>query len=185
MRIAAGLSPMRPELSRLPMHAEADGRSLDCNACHGAHDYDTRQAAVEACLGCHADEHSLAYEGSIHHGLWQAELSGAGEPGSGVSCATCHLPRVEDEGLGRVAVAHNQNDFLRPSDKMIRAVCMDCHGLGFALDALADPALMRSNYRGRPARKVESIHYAASLRWELEGRPPPWETSKQPKENPR
>ena len=55
------------------------------------------------------------------------------------------------------------NDTLRPNDKMIRAACMDCHGLGFAIDALADPALVANNFRGRPGRHVESIHYAATL----------------------
>ena len=184
MRIAAGLAPMSPAEARLPMQREAYARSLDCNACHGAHAFDTSHAAVEACLECHADEHSLAYESSPHHLLWQAEQAGDLAPGAGVSCASCHLPRLQDERPpDRVLVSHNQNDFLRPGDKMIRAVCMSCHGLGFSIDALADAALVRSNFRGDPAREVESIHYATTLRWELEGRKPPWERSNENETN--
>ncbi len=180
MRIAAGLAPMSPAQARLPMREQAHDRSVDCNSCHGAHAFDTRQAAVEGCLECHADEHTLAYESSPHHLLWQAEQRGELAPRSGVSCATCHLPRLLDERPpDRVLVSHNQNDFLRPGDKMIRAACMSCHGLGFSIDALADAALVRSNFRGDPAREVQSIHYAAALRWELEGRSPPWERSKE------
>lgn len=180
MRLAADLSPMQPHLARLPMHDEAGSTSLDCNACHSAHAYDTQTAAVESCLGCHADDHSLAYRDSKHFFAWQAELAGDAPPGSGVSCATCHLPRVPTPGANGLArVAHNQNDFLRPNEKMIRSVCMDCHGLPFSIDSLADPALIHTNFRGQPSRKIESIHYASTLRWELEGKAPPWADAKQ------
>ena len=174
MRLTAGLGPMTPALARIPMHDDVGERELDCNACHGAHAYDTRHAAVDACLECHADEHTEAYRASAHFTLWQREGDGTAVPGSGVSCATCHLPRVVDADAGRTVVAHNQNDFLRPNEKMIRPVCMQCHGLGFSLDSLADPALVAANFRGQPSRKVESIHYASVLRWDLEGRTPPW-----------
>ena len=188
MRLAAGLSAMTPSQARLPMQPESADHALDCNQCHSAHAYDTREAAVEACLTCHADDHSLAYEASPHAELWRSEESGEGPPGSGVSCATCHLPRIADaRDSESTHVAHNQNDFLRPNDKMIRSSCLHCHGLGFSIDALADPALITNNFVGRPAREVESIHYAAKLRWELEGRDPPWSaansnsTEKEPK----
>jgi hypothetical protein len=39
-------------------------------------------------------------------------------------------------------------------------VCGHCHGLQFTLDALADPALVRGNFTGRPAVRVESIEWA-------------------------
>ena len=179
MRIAAELSPMTPGQARLPMRDEAHDTELGCHSCHGAHDYDTRHAAVEACVQCHADDHTLAYDASPHAELWRAEVDGSAPAGSGVSCATCHFPRVKSEPLpGRIRVAHNQNDTLRPNDKMIRSSCMSCHGLGFAIDALADAELVQRNFSGRPAREVASIHYAAELRWELEGRPPPWNEEK-------
>jgi len=159
MRVAAGLEPMRPDLARLPMKADAHG-DLGCASCHGAHAFDPRAAVVEACAGCHADEHSLAYFGSPHHALQVREEAGDAPPGSGVSCATCHLPRVERGG--ETVVWHNQNATLRPNEKMIRAACLDCHGLGFSLDALADAALVRRNFRGAPDRHVESVDWAVA-----------------------
>ena len=100
---AAGLSPMTPAMARLPMQPHVLHRELDCSSCHGAHDYDTRYAAVEACLQCHADDHSLAYMNTTHFTLWQNEMSGAAPAGTGVSCATCHMPRLENEE-GRIFV---------------------------------------------------------------------------------
>ena len=43
---------------------------------------------------------------------------------------------------------------------MIRPVCLDCHGLGFAIDALADADLVARNFRGKPSVHVESIEWA-------------------------
>lgn len=164
MRPAAGLEPMSPADARLPMQADALSRTLDCNSCHDAHAVDVRRAAVEACLACHADEHSTAYADSPHFRLWQAEVSGAGKPGSGVSCASCHLPR-EARGTSsgeRIVVQHNQNANLRPNEKMIREVCLTCHSLALSIDALADPGLIRRNFSGSPARHVPSIEMALS-----------------------
>jgi hypothetical protein len=139
---------------------------LGCGSCHAAHQLETKKAAVEACLGCHDDQHSRAYEGSAHAKLWRDELSGLAPAGSGVSCATCHLPRrapsdAEHPGEGptsqRVVVEHNQNDNLRPSDKQVRSVCLNCHGLGFSFDALSDEKLVARNFQGQPSRAVKTI----------------------------
>jgi formate-dependent nitrite reductase cytochrome c552 subunit len=152
------------------MKSTASHRELSCSACHGAHTFDTRQAAVESCMDCHDDAHTLAYQDSTHYALWRAELDGSLPPGSGVSCATCHLPRERhaEGSTTRVLVQHNQNANLRPNEKMLRTVCLDCHGLGFALDALADPALVRANFRGRPSRHIESLDLAERRRRELQ-----------------
>lgn len=158
MRLASGLSPMTPEQARLPMNHDSLHKELTCVACHNSHEFDTQYAAVDACLGCHKDEHSLAYIDSPHHELWKAEVAGDAEPGSGVSCATCHLPRV-DEGNG-IAVQHNQNHYLRPNEKMARPVCGSCHGLQYTLDALADEALIKSNFVGQSEKRVDSIDMA-------------------------
>lgn len=166
MRLTQGLPPMRPELARLPMKPEAAHGTLTCISCHGPHEADTRRAAVESCLQCHNDGHSLAYQGSSHHRLWQAELAGAAPAGSGVSCASCHMPREEHgaPGTATVSVQHNQSLNLRPVEKMARGVCIRCHGLGFALDSLADPALGRSNFDGPPRHHIESIEMVQSRR---------------------
>ena len=156
MRLKQKLSPMTPGMARHPMQADASNKELGCASCHGAHGFDTRRAAVEACLGCHDDRHSRAFRESPHF------LAGtAGKPA--VTCATCHLPREihRQDGTDVVQVQHNQNWNLRPNEKMARGVCMNCHGLGFTLDALADPALIANNFRGQPARHVESVEWAA------------------------
>jgi hypothetical protein len=165
MRLAEGLSPMTPARARRPMHAKARGNELGCTSCHAAHRFDTRRAAVEACVGCHRDRHTGAYERSPHYALWKKELAGELPPGSGVSCASCHLPRDEfrapDLGAKRVLVQHNQSDNLRPNEKMIRPVCMSCHGLGFSIDALADSKLLQDNFLGRPQVRVKSLEMVA------------------------
>jgi hypothetical protein len=149
------------------MKAAARGESLDCNSCHGAHRFDREHAAADACQGCHADKHTLAYAESPHGKAWRAELVGTAARGSGVSCATCHMPQ---ERTGRVQ--HDQNDNLRPREKMIRSVCLDCHGLAFAIDALADPALIESNFAAAPRAHVPSIDWALARRHPP--RAPPW-----------
>ena len=154
MRLTAGLGAMQPQLARLPMRPESHARDLDCNSCHRAHEFDRLEAAVESCEGCHDDRHTRAYRGSPHFALMQAEWAGRGDPGSGVSCASCHLPRrpVQHEGRRQVVAIHNQNDNLRPVDRMARDVCMHCHGLGYSLEALADRALVERNFIGAPAK---------------------------------
>ena len=159
MRLAAGLSALSPADARLPMQHESLHKSMNCSACHAGHRFDTRYAAVEACLSCHKDEHSLAYKQSSHFELWQHELSGEAAAGSGVSCATCHMPRIEDSN-GKVTVNHNQNWNLEPREKMARSVCMNCHGLGFTLDSLASPESVSSCYATTPAEHVPSIEMA-------------------------
>ena len=165
MRLAEGLSPLTPARARRPMHAKAHHTELTCTSCHGAHRFDTTKAAVDACVGCHRDEHTAAYERSPHYALWRKELAGGTPAGSGVSCASCHLPRVEHRAAGssakRILVEHNQNDNLRPNEKMIRPVCMSCHGLGFSIDALADEALIRNNFAGAPRVHIKSLEMVA------------------------
>ncbi|WP_444930070.1 cytochrome c3 family protein [Microbulbifer sp. SSSA002] len=136
-----------PQQARLPMNANATDE-LSCISCHGPHEVDMQFAAVEACLGCHNDEHSLAYQDSPHFSTWQTN------PEGGVSCASCHLPR-ETHGE-QVVVNHNQNHNLRPNEKMM-PVCLSCHGAEFSLAALADKALINSNFKHKPAEKHETF----------------------------
>ena len=163
MRSAVELSPMTPEQARLPMKNDVHDRSLTCISCHSAHRFDTRKAAAEVCLQCHDDNHSRNYLSSPHARLWQQEGENPALRDTGVSCATCHLPRIRHatvEGGKRMMVDHNQNNTLRPNEKMLRPVCLQCHGLGFSLDALADPALIDNNFQGQPTNHVKSIDMA-------------------------
>ncbi len=159
VRLEAGLRPMRPAWSGLPFTDEAHDKELSCVSCHEADKPDTRKAAVEACLECHADDHSKAYRNTRHEQLWRDELAGRGAPGTGVSCATCHMPRYALEtpdGNRRVAVSHNVTGNLRPPIKQGR-VCLACHTLQFTHDSLADKKLMHRNFKGPPAKHVKSI----------------------------
>ena len=164
MRPAAGLERMSPSEARLAMQPDARSLILDCGSCHDPHSVGVRRAAVDACLACHADGHSKAYQNSPHSRLWQSEMVGDGKPGSGVSCASCHLPREARRVSGdqQIVVQHNQNANLRPNEKMIREVCMRCHSLAFAIDSLADRDLVRRNFAGPPGRHVHSIDMALS-----------------------
>ena len=89
-----------------------------------------------------------------------------------MSCASCHLPRTEyrapDVGGKRILVQHNQNDNLRPNEKMIRPVCMSCHGLGYSVDAVADAALVLQNFLGKPRVHVKSHDMVAERVKEIE-----------------
>jgi len=67
------------------------------------------------------------------------------------------MPREKPENGAAVVVQHNQNDNLRPSEKMVRNVCTSCHGVGFSLDSVADPELVRANFAGRPKKHVASV----------------------------
>ena len=146
--------------ARVSLKPDVHDRELTCTTCHDPHAQDLVFAAVDACLTCHNDSHSLAYKDSPHFKLWTAEQAGDLPPGSGVTCATCHMPQTEKGG--KILTNHNQNDTLRPNEKMIRPTCMSCHGLAFAIDALADPALIENNFSGQPNRHIDSVDWALS-----------------------
>ena len=154
-----GLEPLSVSEAMVPMKPDAHDRLLgNCGNCHKPHEQDLREAAVEACTSCHNDDHTNAYFTSPHYSLWQAEMSGDAEPGTGVGCSDCHMPKVKK---GRSAyTTHNQNAYFRPNEKMIRPVCMQCHSVDFAIDALADPNLVENNFNGRPTKHIESIDWA-------------------------
>lgn len=139
------LSPMTPALARLPMHNTEAHKSLDCQACHESHQYDRVYASYEACVKCHNDEHTNNYKNSKHFNLFQQETLSLSPKGTGVSCATCHMPHVKKGG--RWIVDHDQSNNLRPNEKMTRNVCTSCHGLQFSMDAMADPSVIKGNFQ--------------------------------------
>ena len=160
MRIGEGLTAMLVGSSRMNMIANSRDKELSCSSCHDPHSTDTKKASVEACLGCHADEHSTNYKKSKHFELFRDERAAQGKrPLTGVSCATCHMPRHEKtiRGHKRILVEHNQSLNLRPREKQIRSVCLNCHSLRFSIDALADDRLVDANFVGSPNKHIESI----------------------------
>ena len=161
------LDAMTPKLGRLGFNDSAQNTSLTCSACHDPHKPDLQRASVESCFGCHNDQHSNAYLTSPHARAWEAEKSGVGAPNSGVTCATCYLPSEQHKQIidretrtKKVSVQHNQNATLRPNEKMIRPVCLQCHSLEFSIDALADEALILNNFNGKPSEHIESVDWA-------------------------
>lgn len=163
MRLKQSLPAMTPDQALLPMKHQAGHKALTCNACHAAHTYDVQQAAVESCLTCHNDEHSLSYKQSKHYALWVKEVNGESDEGTGVSCASCHMPRISydvSEWMSRTIVDHNQSANLSPNTKMIRSSCQHCHGLEFTLDALADEELIDSNFQGHPTKHIQTMDLA-------------------------
>ena len=162
MRLAQGLEAITPGAARLSFNSDKQAEPHSCLACHGAHRFDTQYAATSACLNCHQDEHSTAFNDSPHGQLAIAVATGELPAEQGVTCATCHLPRVpvSEQNKDVLRVEHNQNMNLRPNEKMIRPVCMQCHSLGFSIDALADEALIKNNFSGRPTEHVPSIDWA-------------------------
>lgn len=153
---------MSPSLARIPMKVDSFDEELTCNTCHKAHDYLMEEAAVESCIGCHDDQHTNAYKNSKHFELWRQEVSGELEKGAGVSCASCHMPKVFNKDHTEMHTQHNQNHNLRPNEKMIRSVCMNCHGLQFSLNALADQDLILNNFSSASKVHVESIEWATA-----------------------
>ena len=177
MRLAQNLSPISTKNARLSFTKESADVQHGCNSCHTAHTFNTQTASTESCLDCHNDEHSLGFKKSPHGQLQKKSLQGLIPIEQSVSCATCHMPRnihktnknisgtnivnkQSTEKEFKISVEHNQNLNLRPNEKMIRPVCMQCHNLEFSIDALADKELIKNNFNGKPKRHIPSIDWA-------------------------
>lgn len=146
MTLAAEMKPMKVSEARLDMQTEALHLELTCGSCHDPHNPDLKIAAVVSCQGCHNDQHTNNYASSKHAALFEKELNGKLKEGEGVSCASCHMPRKKKGKL--VFVEHNQSLNLKPNSKILRSVCMNCHGLEYATAALADKSLITRNFSG-------------------------------------
>jgi len=163
MRLAEGLPAMQVKDARLKMHESAKDKVLNCQSCHSDHSFNTEKAAIDSCLSCHADDHSNAYKKSKHYRAFLSSMNGKDDSKESVTCAGCHLPRVasQEDGVKRILVDHNQNNYLRPNEKMIRSVCMNCHGLKFSLESLADRKLILNNFTGEPS--IENKGFALAM----------------------
>ncbi|RMF19200.1 MAG: hypothetical protein D6758_02505 [Gammaproteobacteria bacterium] len=132
------------------IRSDALAREQGCTTCHRLHE--PGPVTVQTCRACHDGPHSRAFETSPHATLTRGE-----QP---FSCATCHFPKART-ARGRVQTHHNASANLRPNEKMVRTVCLDCHGLGFTLDALAQPELIRTNFTGLPTDHIPSLDWVA------------------------
>ncbi len=158
IRLLEDESPLTPAMARLPMQHDAMQKQMNCNACHDVHSAKTVEASVDACLTCHNDNHSLNYQNSKHAELFAASKE-LPRPGPGaVSCATCHLPRITDEFDETVVhVNHNNTYNLKPQDRMVGDVCMNCHGIEYSYNSIFDPELVESNFDRPPTLEMESF----------------------------
>ena len=137
--------------------------------CSGCHEYSRTSSSydsIDICLSCHSDEHSLNYLNSKHYRFYK---NGKGEQAglNAVSCAACHMPRVEkkDGNLVRHSL-HNTGANLWPKEHMIQSVCIYCHNLQFSIDSMADADLRKKNFIGKPTKSIKSIKMAVSSKYQ-------------------
>ena len=164
IRLLEDESPLTPAMARLPMKHDAFTKQMNCNACHDVHISNTMQASVDACLTCHNDNHSLNYQNSKHAQLVDKSLP---RPDSGaVTCATCHLPRTgveKSDGTTLVKVNHNNTYTLKPQDRMVGDVCLNCHGVEYAYNSIFDPELVEANFDRPPTLELETFDLIRAL----------------------
>ena len=160
IRLHEGLSPLQPKFAQIPMQPSAKNRVMNCGTCHNVHSVNTQEAAVSSCLTCHADIHSLNYKNSRHAEIFFAQESLDHPSVEAVSCATCHLPRQTFEqatGPDFVGINHNNTLTLKPRDRMVKAVCMNCHGMEYSYNSIFDDGLVESNFDRPPTLEMETL----------------------------
>jgi len=59
-----------------------------------------------------------------------------------------------------VIVNHDQSSNLRPNEKMLREVCVNCHGLQFAMNSITDKELIKDNFSKKPTKKHPGIQWS-------------------------
>lgn len=170
IRLLEGESPLTPALAHLPMKGKALDKTMNCNTCHDVHSVNTALAAVDACLTCHNDAHSLNYKSSKHGQLWLAQGRLPRPTEQSTTCATCHLPRQVSESTEGVTVNHNSTYTLKPRDRMVKEVCMNCHGMEFAYNSIFDDDLVESNFARPPTQNLDTIEMVRALEQERSGR---------------
>lgn len=155
IRIGEDLSPLTPKMAKLPMKETAFKQQMNCNTCHDVHSVNTFVAATDSCLTCHNDSHSLNYQNSKHANLFAAEGILPRPSTKSVTCATCHLPRQEYEGV--VHVNHNNTYNLLPRDRMVKDVCINCHGMEYSYNSIFDDELVENNFARPPTLQLETL----------------------------
>ena len=168
IRLLEGQSALTPALAHLPMQAAAHDKQMNCNACHDVHSVKTLPASVDSCLTCHKDTHSLNYQNSRHAELLREEGALPRPSMVSTTCATCHLPR-QTSASGTVAVNHNNTYTLLPRDRMVKEVCMNCHGMEFAYNSIFDDDLVESNFARPPTLSLDTLKMVRALEKQRSG----------------
>jgi hypothetical protein len=140
------LTPITPAHARLPMKT-ATHSAMDCRSCHQpTQKSNPLFASQQSCIQCHDDEHTNNNRNSKHFNV-------------GVTCATCHMPN--EKRNGSIFVIHDNTVNLRPNEKMIKNVCIDCHGLQFSMDAMTTPSLLDNNFSAPPTETHPGIKWTS------------------------
>ncbi|MEA5471148.1 hypothetical protein [Spirulina sp. 06S082] len=163
IRLQEGLSPLTPAMAYLPMKEAAGDRQMNCNTCHDVHSANTFTASVDSCLTCHNDSHSLNYVKSKHGLLFDQGRSLPKPTADLVTCATCHLPRQKIEGTKNVFVNHNNTYNLLPRDRMVKDVCMNCHGMEYSYNSIFDDELVEANFAAPPTQYLQTLEMVKNL----------------------
>ncbi|WP_036486069.1 cytochrome c3 family protein [Myxosarcina sp. GI1] len=161
IRLYEGMSPLTPAMAHLPMKESALDKQMTCNTCHNVHSVNTSVAAVDSCLTCHNDSHSLNYKDSPHAQTVTNLASLPRPDNQAVTCATCHLPRTSE--AKEILVNHNNTYTLLPRDRMVKEVCMNCHGLEHAYNSIFDDELIENNFARPPNLKLETFDLVRAL----------------------
>ena len=172
IRLLEGQTALTPALAHLPMQAAAHNKQMNCNACHDVHSVKTLPAAVDSCLTCHKDRHSLNYKNSKHAQLFLDEGTLPQPSTVSTTCATCHLPRQTTES-GTVVVNHNNTLTLKPRDRMVKEVCMKCHGMEYAYNSIFDDDLVESNFARPPTLSMDTLKMMQALEAQRSGNSSP------------
>ncbi len=175
IRLLEGQSPLTPAHARLPMKAAAHTMTMTCATCHDPHSVNTQVAATDSCLACHNDTHSLNYYESPHGQSYLEQVNLPRPSAEVVSCATCHLPR-QVEGRGEqttTMVNHNNTYTLKPRDRMVKEVCMNCHGMEFSYNSIFDDELVETNFSHAPELDLETLQMARVKKADRESRSRP------------
>ncbi len=165
IRLLEGETPLTPALARLPMKSDVQAKAMNCNTCHNVHTVNTFQASTDSCLTCHNDTHSLNYRNSKHAQQVLAEDALPRPSAQSVTCATCHLPR-HGSGVASdatVVVNHNNTYNLKPRDRMVQDVCMNCHGLEYSYNSIFDDDLVTANFARPPTQKLQTFELVRAL----------------------
>jgi|GEM_PF-1334990 len=167
IRTLEGLSPLTPKMADLPMKESAKNKQMNCNTCHNVHTVNTYVAAVDSCLSCHNDTHSLNYKNSKHAQLFAQEGNLPRPSSESVTCSTCHLPRQPHNST--VLVNHNNTYTLLPRDRMVKEVCINCHGVEYAYESIFDDALVENNFAAAPTQEMETFEMVRALEKQRSG----------------
>lgn len=161
IRTLEGLSPLTPAMAHLPMQESSLNKQMNCNTCHNVHTVNTYEASVDSCLTCHSDNHSLNYKNSPHAQIFRQIGTLTRPNADSVTCATCHLPR-EVSG-DAILVNHNNTYTLKPRDRMVKEVCLNCHGLEHAYNSIFDDELVETNFASSPTQKLPTFQLVRDL----------------------